>query len=101
MFWEATTCQQRSRQRPLSSGERAGLLAGEVVHRYGVFEERIIAGDHGDATVGDEVTGTVGFSVVPDGGAFRQMHVAIDNAATDTTVTPYCHVREKDGSVDL
>jgi hypothetical protein len=42
------------------------LFAGEIVHRDGIFEKRIIARDDSDAAIGHEVAGAVGFGVVAD-----------------------------------
>ena len=44
----------------------AELFAGEVIDRNWVLEERIVAGDYGDAAVGNEVTRAVGFGVIED-----------------------------------
>src|SRR4029077_15580801 len=77
------------------------LLAGEVVHRYGILEQRVVAGDHGDAAVGDKVAGAVGFGVIADGGAFGEMYVAVDNAAADAAVASHSDVREQNGRVDF
>src|SRR5271166_2022217 len=64
----------------------SSLLAGEVVHRHRVLEERIVARHHGDAAVGDEVARAVGFGVVADGRALRQVDVAVDDAAADAAM---------------
>src|SRR6202167_2538006 len=80
---------------------QTSLLAGEVIHRYRVLEERIVAGDDGDAAIGDEVAGAVGFGVVADGGAFGEMYVAIDDAAADAAMASHDDVREQDGGIDF
>src|SRR4029077_1221063 len=76
------------------------LLAGEVVHRYGILEQRVVAGDHGDAAVGDKVAGALGVGGVADGSAFGEMYVAVDYAAPHAAVASHGNVREQNGRVD-
>src|ERR1700730_12838410 len=77
------------------------LLAGEVIHRDGVLKERVVAGDDGNPAIGDEVARAVGFGVVADGGAFREMNVAVDDAAADAAVASHRDVREQNRGVHL
>src|SRR5580692_1526889 len=77
------------------------LLGGEIVDGYGVLEERVVASNHGNAAIGDEVTGAVGFGVVADGGAFGEMDVAVDDAAADAAMASDGDVGEQDALVDF
>src|ERR1700733_11528898 len=77
------------------------LLAGEIVDRHGILEERVVAGNHGDAAIGHEVAGAVGLGVIADGGAFREMNVAVDDAAADAAMASDGDVREEDRRINL
>src|SRR5271156_887080 len=81
---------------PIDLAPNQPLLAGEVVHRHRVLKQRVIAGHDGDAAIGDEVAGAVGFGVVADGGAFGQVDVAIDDAAADAAMASHDDVGEQD-----
>src|SRR5579872_319431 len=77
------------------------LLAGEVIHRDRVFKQRIVARHDGDAAVGDEIAGAVGFGVVADGGAFGQVHIAVDDTAAQAAVAADGYVGKENGRVDF
>src|SRR5215472_3300811 len=77
------------------------LFAGEVVDGDGIFEQRVVTGDDGDAAVGDEITLTVGLGVEAYGGAFRNVDVAVNDGAADAAVAADIDVREQDAGVDL
>src|SRR5271170_4149494 len=77
------------------------LLAGEVVHRHRILEQRVVAGDDGDAAIGDEVARAVGFGVIADGGAFGEMDVAVDDAAADAAMASDGDVGEQDTLIDF
>jgi hypothetical protein len=53
----AKDCERRvfSRQ----AEQKGGLLAGEVINRHWIPEARVVAGNDGDAAIGDEVAGYV------------------------------------------
>src|SRR5260370_10783297 len=71
-------------------------LRGEIVHSDGILEQGIVAGDDDDAGFGYEVALTVGFGVVADSGAFREMNVAVDNDAADAAEASDSDVSEDD-----
>src|SRR5579862_5318315 len=75
------------------------LFAGEVVDGYGIFEERVVAGDDGDAAFGDEITLAVGLGVVADRGAFRNVHIAIENGFADAAAPADANVRKQNAIV--
>src|SRR5208337_1878911 len=97
-----------SRCRPRRTGSLEGqiprgsawlLFAGEVVHRYRVFEQRVVAGDHGDAAFGDKIPLAVGLGIVADGRAFGKVHIAVNNGAANTAAPAHADMREQDGLV--
>src|SRR4029077_125434 len=87
--------------RRLARGIADGLFAGEVVYGDRVFEQRVVARNNCDSTVGYEVTLAVGFGVVPDGGAFGDVHVAVEDGSADAAAAAYADVREQDAGVYL
>lgn len=78
-----------------------GLFAGEVVDGDGVFEERVIAGDDGDAAFGDEIALAVGVGVEADGGAFGKMDITIDDGTADAAVASDADVGEENALVNF
>src|SRR5258706_362391 len=74
------------------------LLAGEVVHRHRVLKQRVVAGDDGDAAVGDEVARAVGFGVVANRRAFGEMDVAVDDAAAYTAMASHRDIHLPEGT---
>src|ERR1700733_7455056 len=89
-----------SQTRSIKNSEMS-LFARKVIHGNGIFEERIIASDHGDPAVGDEITGAIGFRVVANRRAFREMDVAVDDAAAYAAMASYGNMRKKDAVVDF
>src|SRR5260370_16673525 len=76
-------------------------LRGEVVHSDGILEQGIVAGDDDDAGVGNEVALTVGFGVVADIGAFREVNVPLANGAPDASAASEADVSEEDAGVNF
>src|SRR5690348_755617 len=62
------------------------LLRGEVIHRHRILKQRVVAGDHGDAAVGDEITLAVSLGVVADYGTFGDMDIAVNDGTADAAV---------------
>src|ERR1700722_12160623 len=79
----------------------AALLAGEIVHSHRSLKQRIVAGDHGDAALGHEISLPVGFGVVADGGAFGDMHVAVEDGFANTATATDADVRKQNAVVDF
>src|SRR5271154_2451617 len=77
------------------------LLRREVVHGHRILKERIIARDHGDAALGDEIALAVGLGVEAYGGALGQVHVAVDDGAADAAAASNADVREQNALVDF
>src|SRR3954447_22156520 len=71
-------------------------LRREVIHCDGIFEKRIIPGHNRDPAFGHEIALAIRLGIKADGGAFRDMHVAIENGSTDVTMAAYAHMREPD-----
>jgi hypothetical protein len=79
----------------------AASFAGEVVDRYRVLKERIVAGHDGDAAVGHEILLPVGFAVEADRGALRNMDIAVDDCPAYAAMTADVNVRKQNARVDL
>lgn len=77
------------------------LFAREVIHRDRVLEQRVIARHDRDAAIGDEVAFAIGFGIVANRRAFRNMHVAIDNGLLDAATASDVDVGEQNAVFDF
>src|SRR5271169_5231567 len=96
----------RKTKRRISSGQRdceslRSLFGIEIGRRYRVLEQRIVAGDHGDAAVSHVISLPVGLGVIADHRSLGHVYVAVENGLADFAVTSYVRVREENTVFDL
>src|SRR5271165_6537275 len=99
-----TSREKRARCGAPMVGCQVGIPGSGLLHEvggHGIFVERVVARHHRQAALGHEVVAPVFFPVVADHGAFRQMHVAIDDGAPDAAVTANVDMGEDDARFDL
>jgi len=67
----------------------------------GVFKQRGVAGNDGEARGRDKVAALVFDRVVADYGSFGNVHVAINDGLADAAVAADVDVRKDDAGVDV
>lgn len=75
------------------------LFRCEVIHRDGIFKQRIIPGHDRDAALGYEIALAVRIGIEANGGALRDVHVTVKDRASDMAVASYADMRKKDAGI--
>src|SRR5436305_12316565 len=68
------------------------LFRVEVIDCDRVLEEGVVASNHRDTGLGDEVSLAVGLDVIADGGSFGDVNVAIQDRFANSTVAADVHM---------